>query len=238
LHVTELGSSRRRTGSCSALHSDDGAAILGEVTGKSGSRRGGSATLGDGWRKNPLSAMAARSASSEDDDAGERLKGSPVSGVTGLLSVRDGKSSTLGDRISPPALRGDGGRPIANGAIILRFFMLLRLSYSLNDGFLGRHGPLAAWPAPVAAAAAASFLLAGCCGSPPVSIWTTCLKEVVSAWTKVVGKGVVSMVRGTGRGDGGRLWVCWAARWCCGCDGEVEEDDEEEVEDDGELGSC
>ena len=84
------------------LHSD-GAAIRGEVTGKSGSRRGGSAPpLGDGWRKKPLSAMAARSASSEDDDvdAGERLKGSPVSGVTGLLSLRDGKSRTLGDRIS------------------------------------------------------------------------------------------------------------------------------------------
>jgi hypothetical protein len=207
------------------------------VTGKSGSRRGGSPPLGDGWRKNPFSAMAARSASSED--AGERLKGSPVSGVTGLLSVRDGKSSTLGDRISAPAalLRGDGGGAIASGAIILRFVMLFRRSYSLKDGFLGRQGPLAAWPAAVAAAVvvvvAASVLLPGC-GSAPVSIWTTCLKEVVSAWTKVVGKGVVSMVRGTG----GRLLWGWAARWCCGCDGEVEDADEEEVDDEGELGPC
>jgi len=200
-----------------ADHSDGaaaGAAIRGEVTGKSGSRRGGSAPLGDGWRKNPLSAMAARSATSEDDvDAGERLKGSPVSGVTGLLSFRDGKSSTLGERISGVALRGDGGGPIASGAIILRFFMLLRRSYSLKDGFLGRHGPPAAWPPPplpagAAAAIVASFLV-GC--SAPVSIWTTCLKDVVSAWTKVVGNGVVSMVRGMGRGDGGRLWGC--ARW-------------------------
>lgn len=187
--------------------------MRGETTGKSGSRRGGSAPLGDGWRKKPLSAMAARSASSEDDaDAGERLKGSPASGVTGL-SVRDGKSSTLGDRISGAALRGDGdgdgGGPIASGAIIFRFFRLLRRSYSLNDGFLGRqHGP------PLAAAAAPAVvasLLAGC--SAPVSIWTTCLNEVVSAWTKVVGNGVVSMVRGTGLGDWGRLWGWGCARW-------------------------
>jgi hypothetical protein len=176
--------------------------------------------------------MAARSASSEDDDAGERLKGSPVSGVTGLLSVRDGKSSTLGDRISAPALlRGGGGGPIASGAIILRFFMLFRRSYSLKDGFLGRQGPLAAWPA-VAVVVVAVSVLPGC-GSAPVSICTTCLKEAVSAWTKVVGKGVVSMVRWTG----GRLRG-WAARWCCGCDGEVEDDDEQEVEDEGELGPC
>jgi len=203
------------------LHSD-GAAIRGEVTGKSGSRRGGSAPpLGDGWRKKPLSAMAARSASSEDDDvdAGERLKGSPVSGVTGLLSLRDGKSRTLGDRISGAValVRGDGGGPIASGAIILRFFRLLRRSYSLKDGFFGRQAaPLAAWPPPLAAAAPAvvvASFLAGC--SAPVSIWTTCLNEVVSAWTKVVGNGVVSMVRGMGLGDCGSLWGC-CARWWCG----------------------
>lgn len=97
------------------------------MTGKSGRRRGGSAPRGEGWRKNPLSDMAARSASSEDE-AGERLKGSPVSGVTGL-SLSDGKSSTLGDRISgvPTFLPvGDGSAPIASGAIILRFLRLLR----------------------------------------------------------------------------------------------------------------
>jgi hypothetical protein len=182
------------------------AAILGELTGKSGRSRGGSAPRGEGWKKKPLSAMAARSASPEDD-AGEGLKASPVSGVTGL-SLRDGKSRTLGERISgvaQAAFLGDGGAPIASGAIILRFLRLLRRSYSLNDGFLGRHGPLAAWvpPVPPLLLPVAAAFLEDC--SEPVSIWTTCLKEVVSAWTKVVGKGVVSMVRGTGLGEGGRL---------------------------------
>ena len=84
-------------------HCDDGAAaaegaILGDVTGNSGSSRGGSAALGDGCRKKPLRAMAARSAASSspgDADAGDRLKGSDTSGVTGLPSARDGKSSML-----------------------------------------------------------------------------------------------------------------------------------------------
>jgi hypothetical protein len=69
--------------------------------------------------------------------------------------------------------------------------------------------------------------------SAPVSIWTTCLKEAVSAWTKVVGNGVVSMVRGTGLGDGG-------SGWCGRGDAEAaaEDGEEEEVEEDGELGSC
>ena len=197
----------------------DAAAILGELTGKSGRSRGGSAPRGEGWKKKPLSAMAARSAASPEDDAGEGKKGSPVSGVTGLLSLRDGKSRTLGDRISgaAEAFLGDGGAPMASGAIILRFLRLLRRSYSLKDGFFGRHGPLplAAWfpalPLPAEVVAAAAFL-EDC--SEPVSIWTTCLKEVVSAWTKVVGNGVVSMVRGTGLGEGGRLCGCggWA-RW-------------------------
>jgi hypothetical protein len=160
------------------------AAILGELRGKSGRSRGGSAPRGEGWKKNPLSAMAARSASPEDD-AGEGLKASPVRGVTGL-SLRDGKSRTLGERISGVAafVLGDGGAPIASGAIILRFLRLLRRSYSLNDGFLGRHGPLVAWLPPIpalllpAVVVTAGFL-EGC--SEPVSIWTTCLKEVVSA---------------------------------------------------------
>jgi hypothetical protein len=99
----------------------------------------------------------------------------------------------------------------------LRFFRLLRRSYSLKDGFFGRQAaPLAAWPPPLAAAAPAvvvASFLAGC--SAPVSIWTTCLNEVVSAWTKVVGNGVVSMVRGMGLGDCGSLWGC-CARWWCG----------------------
>lgn len=141
-----------------------------------------------------------------------------MSGVTGL-SLRDGKSRTLGERISGAAeaflVDGDGGAPMASGAIILRFLRLLRRSYSLKDGFFGRHGPLplplplAAWFPALPLPAAAAFL-EDC--SEPVSIWTTCLKEVVSAWTKVVGKGVVSMVRGTGLGEGGRLCGGWA-RW-------------------------
>jgi hypothetical protein len=64
----------------------------------------------------------------------------------------------------------------------------------------------AAWaPAPLAAAATPAVvasLLAGC--SAPVSIWTTCLNKVVSAWMKVVGNKVASMVRGMGLGDWGR----------------------------------
>lgn len=34
----------------------------------------------------------------------------------------------------------------------------------------------------------------------PVSIWTTCLKEVVSAWTKVVGYGLADSDLVTGLG--------------------------------------
>lgn len=34
----------------------------------------------------------------------------------------------------------------------------------------------------------------------PVSIWTTCLKEVVSAWTKVVGYGLADSDLVTGFG--------------------------------------
>uniref|UniRef100_A0A8R7K300 Uncharacterized protein n=1 Tax=Triticum urartu TaxID=4572 RepID=A0A8R7K300_TRIUA len=90
--------------------------------------------------------MAARSAaascSAGDADA-DRLKGSDTSGVTGL-SASDGKSSTLGDSSSGSAFLGDApaAAAMASGAIILRFLRLLRRSYSLKDGFFGRHGPL------------------------------------------------------------------------------------------------
>ncbi|KAI3811721.1 hypothetical protein L1987_21450 [Smallanthus sonchifolius] len=40
------------------------------------------------------------------------------------------------------------------------------------------------------------------CLGYPVSIWTACLKEVVSAWTKVVGYGF-----GSGLGVIGGVWV-------------------------------
>uniref|UniRef100_A0A0E0ITM9 Uncharacterized protein n=1 Tax=Oryza nivara TaxID=4536 RepID=A0A0E0ITM9_ORYNI len=145
--------------------------------------------------------MAAASSSGDADDdadAGDRLKGSATSGVTGL-SASDGKSSTLGDSASCcwccAAFLGDDDAPaaaaaaIASGAIILKFLWTpLRRSYSLNACFLGRHGAPLWW-------CWWWLLLAGglCDGgvvSEPVSIWTTCLKEAVSAWTKVVGNGV------------------------------------------------
>ena len=63
-----------------------------------------------------------------------------------------------------------------------------------------------------------------------------CSALAVSACTKlVVGKGVVSMMRGTGLGDGGTgAWDC-----CWRGDGEAaaDEGEEEEVEEDGELGA-
>lgn len=54
----------------------------------------------------------------------------------------------------------------------------------------------------VAAAAAAA---AAAVSAEPVSIWTTCLKEEVSAWTNVVGYGFGSQVLGMDLGvrDGG-----------------------------------
>jgi hypothetical protein len=82
-------------------------------------------------------------------------------------------------------------------------------------------------------AAAAGFWADDGAVSEPVSIWTTCLKEAVSAWTKVVGNGVVSMTRGVrGFGDGGS--------GLCGCSRDdvgyaAAEDDE--VEEDGEVRS-
>lgn len=99
--------------------------------------------------------------------------------MTGL-SVKEGKSSTLGERISGGAapcccwcFRGEKSE--GRRGLIRRFLKLLwRRSQSLKAGRLG------------------PFLLAGREGFPdmseePVSIWTTCLKEELSACTKVVG---------------------------------------------------
>ncbi|KAJ6824320.1 uncharacterized protein M6B38_382595 [Iris pallida] len=114
------------------------------------------------------------------------------SGVTGL-SASEGKSRTLGEsgllaaaagefRLVEPMKEG------TSGPIILRFFMLGRRSYSLKAGFLARLRDgigwwfvlgLCAWLAAAARFAAVS--------AEPVSIWTTCLNDWVSAWTKVVG---------------------------------------------------
>jgi hypothetical protein len=98
------------------------------VTGNSGSRRGGgSAPLGEGCRKKPVRAMAARSAASSSSSAPcDRLKGSGSSGVTGLRSARDGKSSTLGDSASGGAAAA--AIAIASGAIILRLLLPIRRS--------------------------------------------------------------------------------------------------------------
>lgn len=41
----------------------------------------------------------------------------------------------------------------------------------------------------------------------PVSIWTTFLKEVVSAWTKVVGYGLFGSGLGMGVGGGDGWWL-------------------------------
>lgn len=58
-------------------------------------------------------------------------------------------------------------------------------------------GPFGATELAAAAAAAAAV------SADPVSIWTTCLKEVVSACTKVVGCGVASQAFGIDLGVNG-----------------------------------
>ncbi|URE47429.1 hypothetical protein MUK42_32888 [Musa troglodytarum] len=130
---------------------------------------------------------------------GGRLKGSGIRGVTGL-STSEGKSSMLGDKISG-CFRGE--KPVApTGEVVLE------LRNSLKTGLLG--------PVALAAGATGTFgavgfaaAAAAAVSAEPVSIWTTCLKEVVSAWTKVVGHGFASQgfglgleVRGGGTGDG------------------------------------
>lgn len=77
----------------------------------------------------PPSSSSSSSAAAGDADAGERLKGSGTSGVTGLPSARDGKSSTLGDSSASGGgfLGGDApaaaAAAIASGAIILRLLL-------------------------------------------------------------------------------------------------------------------
>ncbi|KAB8080395.1 hypothetical protein EE612_000887 [Oryza sativa] len=111
--------------------------------------------------------MARSSAAAASSDPG-----SGGSGVTGLPSASDGKSSMLGDSTSIPPPRGENPRgegenppppPAAkaaaagsSGQSILRLFMLLRRSYSLNAGFFGPGGAGAASPPPGRAAACAA----------------------------------------------------------------------------------
>jgi hypothetical protein len=99
----------------------------------------------------------------------------------------------------------------------------------LKAGFLGPTPPPWWWWWPWVLAG----FWAGGGVSEPVSLWTTCLKLAVSACTKVVGKGVVSMMRGTGACD---CDCCWRG----GGDGAAAAGVgvEEGVEEDGELGPC
>lgn len=114
-----------------------------------------------------------------------------TSGVMGLRD-RPGKSSELGDGCS----LGGSGDTVAACKVILRFFILrfLRLSrrsYSLKDFLLG--------PVPetlLGGGGGGSGALVGGAAPeevPPVSSWTTFLKEEQSAWTKVVGEELESM---------------------------------------------
>lgn len=138
------------------------------------------------------------------------MNGSGISGVTGL-STREVISSRLGDKISGVTGRGELEEnwglltnPGARG-LSLKFFRLFLRSYSreADFSFLG----------PVLMGGMAWFFTGADPGSgredpdanlavseDPVSIWTTCLKEEVSAWTKVVGYGLFGsdLVMGTG----------------------------------------
>jgi hypothetical protein len=77
----------------------------------------------------------------------------------------------------------------------------------LKAGFLGPGGAGAGFcgaggdgcAPPDAAAAAVSGV--------PVRIWTTCLKEVVSAWTNVVGKGLDGSADACGSGTGSGIAI-------------------------------
>ncbi|BAD73210.1 hypothetical protein [Oryza sativa Japonica Group] len=168
--------------------------------------------------------MARSSAAAASSDPG-----SGGSGVTGLPSASDGKSSMLGDSTSIPPPRGENPRgegenppppPAAkaaaagsSGQSILRLFMLLRRSYSLNAGFFGPGGAGAGFAAAGggAAAAAPPAAAAAAVSGVPVRIWTTCLNDVVSACTNVVGNGLEgspAAAAGSGSGEcGGGAWV-------------------------------
>lgn len=168
--------------------------------GKRGSRRG-SASLGveagEGCKKKPFSLMALSSASeSREGGALDRSNGSGMRGVTGLRTSA-GKSRMLGESMS--GLRGEKNEV---RGLMLRLFLrefVLR-SYSLNcccflfgTDFMG--GML--WVGLAAGFEEACFAVS----EEPVSIWTTCLKEDVSAWTNVVGYGLPGSDLATALGD-------------------------------------
>lgn len=129
----------------------------------------------------------------------------------------------LGESTSGWAARGEknAGPVGTNGLMDLRFLRDPRRSYSLNDCFFG----------PVAVGPRLLLQIGGDLHEPavlhevdPVSICTTCLNEEVSACTKVVGYGVVSIVLGTA-GLGFGFGVVG-----CGCGGADPEPDPLAVE--------
>lgn len=128
------------------------------------------------------------------------VNGSGMRGVTGL-STSDGKSSMLGDRIS-----GGPGRPAGNpnpgpNGLSLKFFRLFRRSYSLEADFSFFVTPVLTGGIGFLDGGSGRVDFAG--SEDPVSIWTTCLKEEASAWTKVVGYGLLGSDLVTGSTGGG-----------------------------------
>lgn len=137
-----------------------------------------------------------------------------MSGVTGL-STSDGKSRILGDRISGVPGRGEPEYPDTKpclmltipgpSGLILKFLRLFLRSYSL-DPDLSFRGPVLiggiAWRVGSGRPAWRAVSV------DPVSIWTTCLKELVSACTNVVGYGLFGsdLVMGTALGVVGGGW--------------------------------
>ena len=131
----------------------------------------------------------------------DRSNGSGMRGVTGLRASA-GKSRMLGERIS--GLRGENpdrelceepeAAKIGIKGLILRFLMEFLRSYSLNPDwfcFLGIMDLMGGiWVLDGGSGTELLLLLdRDACfavSEDPVSIWTTCLKEEVSAWTKVV----------------------------------------------------
>jgi len=177
----------------------EGAEALGEVVGKRGSKRG-SASLGveagEGCKKKPFSLMALSSASeSREGGALDRSNGSGMRGVTGLRTSA-GKSRMLGESMS--GLRGEKNE--VRGLMLRLFFreFVLR-SYSLNCCFLFGTDFMGGmlWVGFAAGFEDACFAVS----EDPVSIWTTCLNDDVSAWTNVVGYGLPGSDLATGFGD-------------------------------------
>lgn len=155
----------------------------------------------------------------------DRSNGSGMSGVTGLRASA-GKSRMLGERIS--GLRGENpdrelleelaAAKTGIKGLILRFFIEFLRSYSLNPDWFCFFGIMdfmgGIWVFDGGSGPVLLLLDKDACfavSDDPVSIWTTCLNEEVSACTKVVGYGLADSDLVMGFGG----W-CW-----CGIDGGV-----------------